>query len=91
MNLAQQLSISPDAISQEVSGETVVLDLKSENYLGLDELGTRIWQLAESTGTLQEIYDRMLAEYEVDEDQLEEDMGKLFEQLVDMGLVQLSD
>ncbi|QFU74643.1 PqqD family protein [Halioglobus maricola] len=91
MNLAQQVSISADAISQEVSGETVILDLKSENYFGLDEVGTRIWQLAESTNTLQDIYDRMLAEYEVDEDQLEEDMEKLFKQLVDMGLVQLSD
>ena len=75
MNLAQTVTISPDAIHQEVSGETVILDLKSENYFGLDEVGTRIWQLTEETGSLQDVYDRMLAEYDVTAEQLEEDMA----------------
>ncbi|AQA16880.1 coenzyme PQQ biosynthesis protein PqqD [Halioglobus japonicus] len=91
MNLAQTVTISPDAIHQEVSGETVILDLKSENYFGLDEVGTRIWQLTEETGSLQDVYDRMLAEYDVTAEQLEEDMGELFSKLAKMGLVELSD
>ena len=45
MNLNQTITLSPDVISQEVSGETVLLDLESENYFGLDAVGTRIWQL----------------------------------------------
>ena len=91
MNLAQTVTISPNAIHQEVSGETVILDLKSENYFGLDEVGTRIWQLTEETGSLQDVYDRMLAEYDVTAEQLEEDMGELFSKLAKMGLVELSD
>ena len=43
MNLNQTVTLSPEVISQEVSGETVLLDLESENYFGLDEVGTRIW------------------------------------------------
>ena len=42
MDLNQSISLSPDVISQEVSGETVLLDLQTENYFGLDEVGTRI-------------------------------------------------
>ena len=89
MNLNQTITVSPDVISQPVSGETVLLDLASENYFGLDEVGTRIWQLVEETGNLQAVYDRMLAEYEVDEEQLLEDMGKLILEIEKIGLVSL--
>lgn len=89
MDLNQTITLSPDVISQEVSGETVILDLNSENYFGLDEVGTRIWQLVEETGNLQQVYDRMLAEYEVDEEQLLEDMGKLILEIEKIGLVSL--
>ena len=32
-------------LAQELAGETVLLDLASENYFGLDAVGTRVWQL----------------------------------------------
>lgn len=87
MDLTQIISLSPEVISQEVSGETVLLDLNSENYFGLDEVGTRIWQLIESSGRLQDIYDTMLAEFEVDPDQLLDDMEQLLDDLEKAGLV----
>ena len=31
----QKVTISPEVLFQEVSGETVLLDLSSENYFGL--------------------------------------------------------
>lgn len=89
MDLNQVITLSPDVISQEVSGETVLLDLNSENYFGLDEVGTRIWQLIEASGNLQEIYDTMLSEYEVDADQLLEDMEQLVVDIEKAGLVSL--
>ena len=89
MDLNQVVTLSPDVISQEVSGETVLLDLNSENYFGLDEVGTRIWQLIEASGNLQEIYDTMLSEYEVDADQLLEDMEQLVVDIEKAGLVSL--
>ncbi len=89
MDLNQVVTLSPDVISQEVSGETVLLDLNSENYFGLDEVGTRIWQLIESSGNLQKIYDTMLSEYEVEADQLLEDMEQLVVDIEKAGLVSL--
>lgn len=89
MNLNQTITIADDVISQEVSGETVILDLNSEHYFGLDEVGTRIWQLIEEKGDLQAVFDQMLAEYEVGEEQLLEDMGALVAQVADIGLVKL--
>ena len=52
MNLNQTIALSPQVISQEVAGETVLLDLESECYFGLDAVGTRIWQLICDSGEL---------------------------------------
>ena len=87
MNLNQTITLSPDVISQEVSGETVLLDLESENYYGLDEVGTRIWQLIKETGDLQAIYDTLLAEYDVEEDRLLQDLAALLGEISKLGLV----
>ena len=83
MDLQQTITVNPDVISQEVSGETVILDLNSENYFGLDEVGTRIWQLIEEKGNLQAIVDQLLSEYDVGEDQLLEDLEAPLTQVAD--------
>lgn len=89
MNLNQAITLSPDVISQEVSGETVLLDLESENYFGLDEVGTRIWQLIKETGDLQAVYDTLLEEYEVSGERLQQDLETLLTEISDLGLVTL--
>ncbi|MFK8049230.1 MAG: PqqD family protein [Halioglobus sp.] len=89
MNLKQTIALSPDVISQEVSGETVLLDLESENYFGLDEVGTRIWQLIKETNDLQLIFDTLLKEYDVSEERLQQDLTTLLTEIEGMGLVKL--
>lgn len=89
INLNQTIAPSPDVISQEVSGETVLLDLESENYYGLDEVGTRIWQLIKETDQLQSIFDTLLKEYDVSEERLQLDMTTLLTEIEGMGLVKL--
>ena len=89
MNLNQNISLSPDVISQEVSGETVLLDLESENYFGLDAIGTRIWQLIKETNELQSIFDTLLEEYDVSEERLRLDITALLTEIEGLGLVKL--
>ena len=89
MNLNQAISPAPDVISQEVSGETVLLNLESEHYFGLDEVGTRVWQLIQETGDVQAVYRTMLAEYEVSEERLRRDLDALLEEIAGLGLVTL--
>jgi len=89
MDLKQTITLSPDVISQEVSGETVLLDLESENYFGLDEVGTRIWQLIESAGDLEAIFNTLLEEYDVEEEELLGDLSNLVGEIEKLGLVRL--
>jgi division protein CdvB (Snf7/Vps24/ESCRT-III family) len=91
MNLNQIITLSPEVISQEVSGETVLLDLESENYFGLDEVGTRIWQLIKETGDLQAIYNTLLDEYEVEEQRLQTDLEALLSEIAGLGLITLKE
>jgi len=87
--LAQKAAIAADVLSQEVSGETVLLDLKSEAYFGLDATGTRIWQLIQENGSLQVAFDTMLAEYDVEAEVLLKDFSEFLTRLSEAGLVSL--
>lgn len=77
----EPISIAPDVIFQHVAGETVLLDLKSEKYFGLNELGTRLWSLMQDQIPLNEILKRLHSEYQVEYDRLETDVVNLLEEL----------
>ena len=85
--LANRVIVSDDVLLQEVDGEAVLLDLKSEQYFGLNAVGTRLWQLLGSDASLQRAYSQMLSEYEVAPEQLESDLCSLAGELADAGLV----
>ena len=89
INLNQTIALSPDVISQKVSGETVLLDLESENYVGLDEVGTRICQLIKETNDLHAIFDTLLGEYDVTEEWLQQDLSVLLSEVEGLGLITL--
>jgi hypothetical protein len=88
--MTQTIDISSEVLTQEVGGETVILDLKSETYFGLDEVGTRIWQLLVEQEDMQTITATMLNEYDVEEDQVEKDIQNLLTKLDKAGLVHLN-
>ena len=82
-----QIRLSPEVVFQEVSGEMVLLDLNSEQYFGLDEVGTRVWELLKDEGSYGQLVERMLAEYDVTESELRKDLEALFSGLHKEGLV----
>lgn len=85
--MVQMIKFSSEILTQEVGGETVILDLKTESYFGLDETGTRIWQLLQEQKDIQSITETMLNEYDVEEKQLEKDIQNLLTQLNKAGIV----
>ena len=87
--LSSNISISNEVLAQEVDGETVLLDLQSESYFGLDEVGTRIWQLLQEHNELQKVFDILRDEYDVDAKQLENDLNELLAKLLDAKLITL--
>lgn len=80
-------AVSGDVVFQEVSGETVLLDLNSESYFGLDEVGTRVWALINEGRAVDEMISTLLDEYDVDRATLEADVAALVTSLLEAGLV----
>jgi len=55
ISLASRVKINEDVLFQELQGEAVLLNLKSGVYLGLDIVGTRIWNLLRQHLLLQDV------------------------------------
>lgn len=91
MTINKSVVISTEVLSQEVSGETVLLDMHSESYFGLDEVGTRIWQLLQQQPDLRQVYEAMLDEYDVEAGQLQSDLLELIASLEEAGLVKTQE
>jgi len=72
---------------QQTGDESVLLDLASEQYFGLDAIGTRVWQLLEADPNVQAAFDALAAEYDVEAGQLEADLIALLRQLAAAGLI----
>ena len=81
------LSITSDVLAQEVSGEMVLLDLNNEQYLGLNEVGARVWQLLEKISDMKTIYETLLSEYDVESSVLENDLNQLVADMIEAGVV----
>ncbi len=90
MSFENKVRFSDTVFAQEVDGEMVLLDMNSENYFGLDEVGTSIWRAIEQeNGDLAEVFGVLLDMYDVDEETLKKDLMIFVERLQDSGLVNL--
>lgn len=88
-SLLEKVVPSKDVLTQEVSGEMVLMDLSSEQYFGLDAVGTRVWNLLDQGIAPADLLSILLREYEVEQQQLESDIEELLGQLLEAGLVRV--
>ena len=68
-----------------------LLNLNTESYLGLDEVGTRMWMLLTTEASVQGAYEALLEEYDVTPEALRKDLDALLAQMIEHGLVELRD
>ena len=89
MKLSDKPTIPAQVMARQVGGETVILDLGSGTYFGLDPVGARAWQLIGEGKTLAEVCDTLFDEYDVARDTLERDILDLVEKLQAQNLITL--
>ena len=87
MQLDAKLSIPPQVMSRLVGDETVLLDLATGVYFGLDGVGKRIWESVAEGNDLGQAVADIVAEYEVDEEQAQADVIEFASDLVTRGLL----
>lgn len=87
MNAGKAFAVPGHVVSRQIGGETVILNLESGTYFGLDVVGARIWQLIAEGKSVAETRAVMLAEFDVAEDVFDRDLEKLLRDLRDHDLL----
>ena len=88
---SSKVCAKPDVLVSCVEGESVLLNLASESYFGLGDVGTRMWSVLTVSPSIESAYETLLSEFEVSGDQLREDLGGFVATLLDHGLVELKN
>jgi hypothetical protein len=87
INTSTRVKPSEDVLFQELQGETVLLNLKTGVYFGLDTVGTRIWQLLDEHEVLSDVVKAMLLDYDVTEQACSDDVVALVRRMEEHGIV----
>jgi len=82
--------VSESVIAREVGGETVILELDSGTYFGLNPIATDMWRAIAAGGSLGDALAIVERAYEVDPAVLRDDLLRLTEQMLRRRLISLA-
>ena len=97
VSLKQELSqksvirASKQPLSSEIAEETIILDMKSGTYFGLNETGTQIWKWLQEPKTIKDVQSLIMEEYEVEEEQCDRDLQAILQEMLAAGLIEVVD
>ncbi len=77
----------PDLMSTAVDKEVVILSLVANHYVGLDEMGKRIWDLLETPQPVSELCRLLANEFNSSVEQVCSDLLPFLSKLDEEGLV----
>lgn len=88
MNSEMFVAIPEHVLSNNLGDETVLLNLQTGIYYGLDPVGSRIWALIQKHGKLGTLHALLLDQYEATSEQMWTDLVALLAQMRQKGLVE---
>lgn len=74
-----------------IDGEAVILGLESGMYLGLNRIGTEIWQMLDKPVIVSDLIAALLEKYEEQEDRIRAHVLEFLNHLNEKSLIRLSD
>ena len=87
MNFTEKIIIPNTVFAQVVDDEMVIMDTQSENYFGLDTIGTQMWQILVENNSLENLKIKILEMYDVDEKVLTHDIEIFISKLLKNKLI----
>jgi Coenzyme PQQ synthesis protein D (PqqD) len=92
-SISQQTVVvaSSDQVSSDLAGESVILNLKTGTYYGLNAVGSSIWLLIQEPKTVRDLCEAILKEYEVDPQTCENDVQTLLADLLSAQLIEIRE
>jgi hypothetical protein len=89
LSFSDRVGVPKDVLVRFVGKETVLLNLETECYYGLDEIGTRMWQVVTAAPSIERAYEELLSEFEVEAELLRQHFSDLLGRLADLGLLRV--
>jgi Coenzyme PQQ synthesis protein D (PqqD) len=90
VSLSDRAVVPAHVLIRFLDNESVLLNIQTERYFGLDETGTRMWQLATAAPKIEIAYQQLLDEYDVEAGLLRSNLTELLERLVENGLLEIA-
>jgi hypothetical protein len=87
ISFSDRVTVPDGVLISQLQEESVILNLDSERYYGLDDVGTRFLSALTTSDSIETAYERLRDEYDVDAQRLRNDLLALVESLVDQGLL----
>lgn len=88
-DLTMRITVPESVLFRDLDGEAVLLETGTGRYYGLNGVGTRMWSLLHLHGEIDAACRALLAEYDVPETRLREDLGRFVETLAERGLLRM--
>jgi Coenzyme PQQ synthesis protein D (PqqD) len=85
------IQIADGLEATNLDGETVLLDVNSGHYFGLNEVGSRIIELVGEPTSIETVIETMAGEYDVDKDRLATDVESFIGQMIERNLIREVD
>ena len=90
ISFTDRVTVPDDVLISNLQDESVILNLDSERYYGLDDVGTRFLSVLTTSDSIETAYERLRNEYEIDGEVLRNDLLVLVENLIHQGLIEVS-
>jgi len=90
ISFSDRVTVPDGVLISNLQDESVILNLDSERYYGLDNVGTRFLSVLTTSDTIESAYEQLRDEYDVDGEVLRNDLRVLVESLIDQGLIEVS-
>lgn len=89
VSFEDRVELPPHVLVRFLNNESVLLNLETERYFGLDETGTRMWQLVTASPNIDAAYRELQNEFDVEAEVLRSHLTELLGRLVENGLLQI--
>ena len=90
IDFSSRVEVPEEVLVSELDGESVILNLHTESYFGLDEVGASMWSVFTRSSSIEAAYETLKGEWNVDPALLRHDLASLLEQLSAEGLIRIS-
>ena len=87
ISFSERVRVAEDVLISDLQEESVILNLESERYYGLDKVGTRFLSVLNTSESIEAAYEVLRDEYEVDPQSLRQDLLDLIENLLQQGIL----